>query len=225
MSVVHQGAIAIVYADRLKERVGGETLVVTGSPRGGTSAIAYALLGCDYFLGDRLGVKNHEDRDMISVFDMDSRRKRRAEFARLAAARNAAHGRWGFKLPKAALFLDEIAAATRNPIALIVTRNPLAVGRSIVGRGPSFPKGPDGLLKAVTLAAERMAAAAKSAQAASMPSILVDFDQFRSDTRANIAFLADTLRLEVDGQRLDEIATAIETPGYKRIEKGQVGSN
>lgn len=218
MSMDHHGAVTVVFADRLSARIGKETLIVTGSPRGGTSAIAYALRRFGYFLGDRLGRQNHEDRDILEVFESASRRKRKARFARIVAERNGAHERWGFKLPKAALQLAEIAAATREPVAVIVYRNPLAVGRSIIGRGPNFPKGPEGLLKAVVLASERMAAAAGQVLEAGLPALLIDFDQFRADPRGNLAFLVERLGLDVDGGLLDDVAGTISEPGYKRIQ-------
>ncbi len=218
MSVVQNGAIAIVYADALAGRIGNETLIVTGSPRGGTSAIAYALRRFDYFLGERIGRQNHEDLDILSVFENTSRRQRNAQFARIVEERNAAFRRWGFKLPKAALWLEDIAAATRHPVAVIVYRNPLAVGRSIVGRSPNFPQGPDGLLKAVALASERMAAAARQALEAKLPALLIDFDRFRADARTNLDFLVESLDVKADDQVLGDVARAIAEPGYKRIQ-------
>ena len=219
MKTIAQPALTYVYRETLSERVGRETLIVTGSPRGGTSAVAYALRRLGYFLGDRLGGKNHEDLDLLNAFDSSSRRKRRAAFGAVACVRNAQHERWGFKLPKAALHLDDVAAGARNPVAIIIYRNPLAVGRSIVGRGPNFPQGDDGLLKAVSVASERMLAASRHVLALKLPAILVDFDIFRTDAGSHLEELRQSLQLSADTGLVTEIAAEIAAPGYKKISK------
>ncbi|MBB4301712.1 hypothetical protein GGD81_000729 [Rhodobium orientis] len=212
-----KGALTVVFPDALSERAGRETLVVTGSPRGGTSAIAYALRRLDYVLGERVGANNHEDLDFLDAFNLEPARKRKAALGQLIAARNAVHSRWGFKLPKAALHLAEFAELARDPVGVIIYRNPLAVGRSIVNRGPKFPQGSEGLLKGVAVAAERMRAASDQLLAARLPAVLIDFDRFREDARGNLVALADLLALDADGAAIDAVARDISKPGYKKI--------
>jgi len=216
MAFINENAIAIVYPEALRERVGRETLIVTGSPRGGTSALAFALREAGFFLGDRLGAKVHEDRDFLEAFQAEPARKRQKALAALAAARNATHGRWGFKLPIAACHLGEFAALARDPVAVVVYRNPLAVGRSIVARGPNFPQGNDGLLKAVTLASERMMMATRQLLDTKTPALLIDFDRFREAPGANLAFFFTTLQVSVSPEDLDRLAATLAEPGYKR---------
>ncbi|MCW2308438.1 hypothetical protein [Rhodobium gokarnense] len=214
---VSRGALTVVFPDILAERAGRETLIVTGSPRGGTSAVAYALRRLDYCLGDRIGSNNHEDLDFLAAFDEASARKRKAALGALIAARNAIYSRWGFKLPKAALHLAEFAGLARDPVGVIIYRNPLAVGRSIVNRGPKFPQGSEGLLKGVVVAAERMRSVSDQLLAARLPAVLIDFDRFRDDARGNLAALMELLALKADAADIDAIAADIAEPGYKKM--------
>jgi len=102
-----------------------KTVVCFGTPRGGTSMIAGALLGSGVFMGDNL-LQNIED----TRFNVEDNRNRpRPEFIagmrETIRQRDAAHPMWGWKYPEAARYLGELAGDLRNPHFIIVFRDPV----------------------------------------------------------------------------------------------------
>lgn len=100
-----------------------KTLVVLGSPRGGTSMLAGLLRELGFFMGDRVDRYNHED----WAFLTDDVEQIRATIAQ----RNEEHPVWGWKVPDSIHYLPEIAPDLRNPHYLVVFRNPIAVASSM----------------------------------------------------------------------------------------------
>jgi hypothetical protein len=94
-----------------------ETVVILGITRGGTSMVAGAVRGFGYYLGEDLLV-NLEDQNF--VYKTDEHMK--ATIAR----RNRDHGLWGWKYPLAVEYLDRLLPFVRNPLFIIVTRDPTA---------------------------------------------------------------------------------------------------
>ncbi len=97
-------------------------VIITGSSRGGTSLIAVIFRVAGIHLGERLGA-NHEDPRFHNSFYPEFNRNR---FIRHISEQ--AHTLWGFKLPKAALFLEEIDREMKeySPTYVFVFRSPLA---------------------------------------------------------------------------------------------------
>jgi hypothetical protein len=143
-------SMIVVHPERLRAAVPHETLVITGSPRGGTSIVAYILLRVGYFLGRDMSALNHEDREIGDAFKDNKR------LLTIFESRNQQHQRWGFKYPKAALKLQWLASNLRNPVAIIVYRNPLAIARSILNRASKFEQTKSGLDRAPRRALDRM---------------------------------------------------------------------
>jgi hypothetical protein len=122
----------IVRPDSLANVLGKETLVIGGPSRGGTSIIAYVLLNIGYYLGDKLREDYHEDREILDAIG------RPAEMGGIIAERNRQRARWGFKVPDAVHYIHWLAGALRNPVFLLVYRNPVATTKSILKRDPNF---------------------------------------------------------------------------------------
>jgi hypothetical protein len=102
----------------------GRSFIVTGLQRSGTSLVAGMLRQVGIFMGAEINDIVHEDEAIARVIDG----RDHAALRRLIAARNAAYGTWGFKLPMLCDYLD--AADIRwfqAPHVIVTFRDPLAV--------------------------------------------------------------------------------------------------
>jgi len=102
------------------------TIVVLGAPRGGTSMVTGALRALGVFMGKNLG---HQHEDPIFRKDTPLKDKLGA-----IAAYNAEHDVWGWKLPNSIYYYANVHAALRNPVFIVVYRNPMAVAASSARR-------------------------------------------------------------------------------------------
>lgn len=197
----------------LRARIGGETLVVCGVARGATSVASYALHHLGYYLGDRLGSLNYEDQDFVHAIPGKSQLRKslrdRVAFRDLVARRDAAHTRWGFKLPRALDYVPELADTLRAPVFLVCLRNPLSVARSMLEREELVKGGFPAALQAATAP---FAAAAQLLARDDVPSVLVDMDRVTGRPAVFVAELAALFGLTGD---IPAIADAIAQPGYK----------
>jgi hypothetical protein len=114
-------------ADRF--RLAERTIVVTGSSRGGTSMAALVLRGLGISMGENLA-ENHEDLDFYSL--LHAQDLSLGSWKPVVAGRNEAQATWGFKSP---LLLENnalqrVVPLLRNPVLVVVFRNPLATAES-----------------------------------------------------------------------------------------------
>lgn len=104
----------------------GRTYVVLGAPRGGTSLVAGAL----QILGVPMGSVDatHEDpafHDETNIQGMKG----------TIAYRNKVHVQWGWKLPNTIHYYRLIAYHVRNPVFVVVYRNPFDIFMSASAKG------------------------------------------------------------------------------------------
>jgi hypothetical protein len=120
---------------------GERTIVITGTPRGGTTMVAE----CVGTLGVPIGVSipageesfNLEDPEFQAVLHLESPGEIDMPALRtLILRRNMAHKIWGFKLPMALNSLSILEQELRNPQFVLVFRDPLAVSsREVISVG------------------------------------------------------------------------------------------
>lgn len=101
----------------------GNTIVVFGMTRGGTSMVAGAVRAHGYVLGEKLDV-NLEDQDFF--FKTDEHMKNAIQ------ERNERHRFWGWKYPMAADYLERLMAELRNPVFVVVARDVVAASQGLV---------------------------------------------------------------------------------------------
>lgn len=110
------------------------TVVCLGTPRGGTSMVAGAIVGLGVPMGRDL-TANVEDPD----FNANRLGKPLTDFVRdlpaVIAARNADHAVWGWKFPRAGSYLGEIAGKLRQPMLVVVMRDPVPAVLRDLNRG------------------------------------------------------------------------------------------
>ncbi|SLN22053.1 hypothetical protein ROJ8625_00856 [Roseivivax jejudonensis] len=209
MLVINPGAL-----DRV---VGRETLVVTGAPRGMTSVVSYTLFELGYFLGDKIQPRNFEDVGFTKALPdpklFPKPLTERRVLIDLIAERNAAHDRWGFKLPRALHYIEQLPALLRNPVVVLCVRNPLATCASVATRESGLS---DGLATGYRNALRSVTAMEHLMSASDLPSILVDMDSVQRRPGRFLRDFAKLLKLEGD---LDAIKAGIAEPGYKRAAK------
>lgn len=122
-------AIGIAYPKKEPK-----TVVVMGSGRGGTSAVAGAihLLGIRMFDRPEL---NSEDSELVRAFQANLRSgfpNASREVNKVISERNNRHIVWGWKDPSADLYIEAVVHQLRNPHFVLVFRNPLDVATSHV---------------------------------------------------------------------------------------------
>jgi hypothetical protein len=121
-ALVNKGCIIIPgrHAEPGEER----TFIVSGLGRGGTTMLASVLREAGLFIGERLEPISAEDVEIWAAL----KTRDRAWLERLIASRNAAHSRWGFKLPEIPAYLTQAELGLfRNPHLILVIRDPVAV--------------------------------------------------------------------------------------------------
>ena len=210
--------LIIMRPAELKRVLGEESLVVCGSSRGGTSIIAFVLLRLGYHLGDRLGLYNHEDEEIVAAM------KNPRQLTAIIANRNRRLKRWGFKVPDAIHHVDWLAKSLRNPVFLVICRNPVAIAKTIMTREANSDSPSHDLSKAIHHGLRYMVSGTRVLTTRA-PSILIDVDAARGAPEQLVRELA---RLFAPGTPEDTIAAIgrdIGTAGYKRVFRGRRGAS
>jgi hypothetical protein len=100
------------------------TYVTLGLERGGTSAIAGIQRALGLYLGD-IEKGNNEDPAFVGY--------RLARIRKAIKRRNSEHDVWGFKYPKAVMYMPQIVEDLRNPHFIVVYRDAVATAVSHLG--------------------------------------------------------------------------------------------
>lgn len=119
------------------------TFVVFGVPRGGTTMVARIVEQLGVSMGQSLP-DNYEDQSFNFDFMPDeykvNRSKMYASLIDSIAQRNQSHSVWGWKYPKAHIYLNRILEHVRRPHLICVLRDPLASSLRPLGRKNSRSK-------------------------------------------------------------------------------------
>jgi hypothetical protein len=201
-------SLILVRPERLSSNIGQETLVICGPTRGGTSLAAYVMLKLGYFLGDNVNHGNHEDLEILAAI------KDPELMTAIIASRNQRRGRWGFKVPAAAHHSEWLADALRNPVFLVVFRNPVAIAKTILKRDPAVNSDLAGLAWAFQHGLRSMEFGTQVLMTEA-PAILLDVDAARGTPELVVRDLASLFALSASEQAIQEIAQEIRVGGYK----------
>lgn len=203
----------VVDPNEVARRRDSGTVVVCGSPRGMTSVVAYTLYELGLYLGARVGAKNYEDQDLLDLMPAASAPDHAGSldtpaFRDAVALRDQSHERWGFKIPHAAAYVDQLEGLLRDVIFVVCLRNPVAVAQSVVNREPGMTFDAERLLEIGT----RPIRTIQQLQTMNSPFIIVDMDAVRRMPGVYLEELSTQLGLKGD---LASIKETISTPGYK----------
>ena len=120
---LNQPLIVTYQADRYSSE--HRTYVVLGAPRGGTSMLAGSL----QLLGIPMGSVNdqHEDPAFHNESNIGG-------MIATIAERNRSHRFWGWKLPNTIHYFDRLARYVRNPVFMVIYRNPFDIFMSATSK-------------------------------------------------------------------------------------------
>lgn len=211
MTVETLDAFVTLKPRRLKRSLSlPHTFLATGSSRGGTSMVGFLLSQLGVHMGTHDGSVVHEDLAIIN--NIEDKAQLEAHIAR----RNKGHRVWGFKAPSAAFELDWFDKALRNPILIVVLRNPLAVSRSIVSRHPVYGDGENGHIEGIAHALRHYEAVTTSLQSLSAPTLLIDYEAAISRPEVFLREFCDTLALAPDDNTFSKALEGISGSDYTR---------
>ncbi len=186
-----------------------KTVVVFGAPRGGTTMVAGALIRSGLYLGDNLPI-NCED----PAFNIKQLRSKGATVVpsiieTIRQRNDTRDGHWGWKFPRAVVYLDEIFQHLVNPHFVIVYRDPLATAsREIEVNGSVI----EPLGRILDLQRRNFAAATKY----KVPTLFVSYDRAVIARRDTVYALCDFVGLPYP-KNVKKILAYMEPGAYKEV--------
>jgi len=186
----------------MRENPHGEkfTVIIIGTPRGGTSAVAGVVHRLGIPMGENLP-NNYEDQDFIPA--------NRSNFRSVIAARNEQHTTWGFKFPNAGSYLADFAEDFTNPVLIIVERDAAASLKRIMRR----QKAPAMDVMAGIL--KRKLDNARLAESLQWPLLYVSYEKLVQYKSSAITELADFLNQNVTPEQVASIEPFLQPGSYK----------
>jgi len=185
------------------------TIVITGTPRGGTTMVAECLRT----LGLPLGVTgpatgaqfNLEDPEFQTLLGRESPGEIDLQSLRaLALRRNLEHRVWGFKLPMALNSLPILEQELRGPQFIMIFRDPIAVSsREVVAVGIEAVDA----MRRTLIWQERMISFVESSSARCL---LLSYEKALQFPEITAGMLASWCGLEASTERLNQAAATIE---------------
>lgn len=188
------------------------TVVCFGTPRGGTSMVAGAIVGLGVPMGKNLP-PNIED----AAFNADHTEKPFRNFVRdlpeVIAARNAEYPLWGWKYPRAARYLEKIAPQLRAPMLVVVMRDPVPASMRMLKKGTLTP------LQAVQQRVRMEARNVKVVEALQAPTLMVSYERAITYPTEFLTELAEFLKCDLPAD-LTPILDFMK-PGEYKLPPGQ----
>lgn len=204
--------LTILNSERLPEIISGpHTICVTGNPRGGTSAVALFLRELGIFMGDEIDPLNQED------LRLQNTRTDAAEFKRIVQNYDERHDVWGFKLPLGSKMSQLFIPVLRNPILIIMTRNPVSVIRSRFARKRSVDDQQSAFLDTLEQLYRDGMRLHRFSREQADPMIFVEYEKLLSEPGIFAREFVDTIGWPIDNQRFERAIAGISTPGYRRF--------
>jgi len=197
-----------------------KTVVVLGTPAGGTSSVAGLLQKIGVFMGEDVDPSNHEDR-FLQGQSGESLDKRITQ-------RNREHGLWGWKDPVAIDMVNSFAGKLRNPHFVIVFRDMFATASSelfrryrergehlhyieVVQSRPLIePLVLSEFNQQITGAFERQQRLYAFVTRSSYPMLLVSYERLLSAPLEFARDAASFLQMDVDNDSLQQAAASID---------------
>lgn len=167
------------------------TVVCLGTARGGTSMVAGAMVGLGVPMGTNLPV-NIED----PAFNPDQHDVTLESFVRglppVITERNSEYVLWGWKFPRAAAYLRDIAGQLRNLHLVVVMRDPIPASlRALKGDIAAIP------ILVVQDQARMQARNMRLVEDLNCPTLLVSYERASNRPRVFLDELAAFLNLDV----------------------------
>jgi hypothetical protein len=184
------------------ENAGTNTLIVLGAPRGGTSALAGALAAMGIYMGRGAAAPVFESLALANAIEGGDRDKVRE----LVAAFNNEHAVWGFKRPGFTRFVDQYHEFFRNPIYLVIFRDPAATA----SRGIISGRLKANYLKKLRRVLKVYEGIVNFVEASGAPTLFISYEKLLQDPESTLATINNALRLEISAELLGKAAHFVE---------------
>ncbi|MFV8819962.1 sulfotransferase [Haliea sp. E17] len=188
--VLQNPGLQVVNGDLLQGADVEMTLLVLGAPRGGTSALAGALAELGLYMGK--GAKPPVYEGLVLARAMES--GQREEAAREIADYNAQHRVWAYKRPGFTHFVSEYHALFRNPVYLVISRDPVATA----SRGMISGRLKGNYLKKLQQILAKYQGIIDFVETHGACAVFISYEKLLQDPAGLLANLVGTLGLRVD---------------------------
>lgn len=171
------------------------TLVILGAPRGGTSALAGALAKLGLFMGDGASPPVFEGLKLARAIEGGDR----DGALQIIGDYNRKHRVWAHKRPGFTHAMAEYHDALRNPVYLVIFRDPIATA----SRGMISGRLKGNYLKKLHQILEKYADVVRFVEDAGAAAIFVSYEKLLQDPARVIGELVECLGLETGAGQLD----------------------
>ncbi|MEE4012558.1 hypothetical protein V1T76_10880 [Roseibium sp. FZY0029] len=189
--------------------------VVSGSSRGGTSALAYALRRASVHFGN-VDANNHELPELMSP-DL-TEEKIRSAIDKLLNEQNIA----GAKLPNFSFHLKWLTNQYPDSVYLYILRNPLDVSTTIMTRSPSHSLNTSDLRIGILHSFRFYSAMANVVGEIEQPIYLISFEKMKAQPDQFVSWLEE-IGVSFSDDVRPQLAKELATPGYKKLPADGVG--
>lgn len=179
-----------------------KTLIVLGAPRGGTSALAGALHSMGIYMGRGAAAPVFESLALANAIERDERDTVRE----LVASFNSEHPLWAFKRPGFTRFVSQFHDVFRNPIYLVILRDPVATANRSYISGRLKVNYLKKLRRVLTVYGEVIDFVEQSGA----PTLFVSYEKLLQDPAVTLKAMVDSLGLPVSSEQLTAAANFVE---------------
>jgi len=176
------------------------TVIITGTPRGGTSAVAGVVQRLGINIGENLP-NNYEDPD----FNL----RNRENIASVISSRNEAHMIWGFKFPNAAAYLNDFRQDFVNPVLISVERDAVSSMKRIMRVREDDPA--DVLIGVF----KRKLNNAILSKSTGWPTLYVSYEKLVKYKESFVTEIAEFLKVDSGRINITEITEFLQPGSYK----------
>ena len=179
-----------------------KTLIVLGAPRGGTSALAGALHAMGIFMGRGASAPVFESLALANAIERDERDTAR----QLIADFNRDHPVWAFKRPGFTRFVETFHDYFRNPVYLVILRDPVATAnRSYISGRLKL-----NYLKKLRRVLTVYNGVVDFVESSGAPTLFVSYEKLLQDPTTALHCIVDALSLPVAAEQIASAAEFVE---------------
>ncbi|OWU82251.1 hypothetical protein ATO6_22675 [Oceanicola sp. 22II-s10i] len=182
------------------------TIFAFGLGRSGTTMLARVMQDLGVFMGETVSPQFLEDADILAAVksgDLEA-------FERICRVRDADHDRWGFKCPAARGDVSGLAARMRNPRAIVVFRDIVAIALR------NSMEIDIATVKALRKSAKSNVLLLKQVTRNAIPVLLISYEKALQFPEQMVLAIADHCGLEVSSGLVAKIAAEAVSNGDPR---------
>lgn len=200
--LANTGIFGINLPDPAEAAGSEKTLIILGAPRGGTSALAGALHSMGIYMGRGASAPVFESLALANAVERDEQDSVRE----LVASFNREHAVWAFKRPGFTRFVERFHPVFRNPIYLVIFRDPVATAnRSYISGRLKI-----NYLKKLRRVLTVYGGVIDFVESSGAPTLFVSYEKLLLDPATALKGIVDGLALPVSPQQLAAAAEFVQ---------------